>query len=150
VPWWRPGREHEAAGRWRSGWRGPDRRDLGAYAAGGLPLQLPAGIADDERMIRYVPQWRPDAAPCTQRRYSNRSIGLLGHITGLALGGGFAEAVETQLLPRLGLRHSDIRLPDRAMVDEAWGYDSATAPDVAARSLARRACGSRAAHGTVA
>jgi beta-lactamase class C len=102
--------------------------NLGTYTAGGLPLQFPEGIPDDARMAGYFRDWQPDAAPGTQRRYSNPSIGLLGHITGLALESGFADAVEGRLFPALGLRDSYIRVPERAMARYAWGYGEANTP----------------------
>jgi len=102
--------------------------NLGAYTAGGLPLQFPDEISNNDRMIAYFRQWKPDAAPGTQRRYSNPSIGLLGHIAGLALKSDFADAVETQLFPKLGLNHSYIRVPKSAIANYAWGYDKANKP----------------------
>lgn len=102
--------------------------NLGTYTAGGLPLQFPAEVNDEAHMVRYFQRWKPDARPGTQRQYSNPSIGLLGHITGLALQRAFADALETQLLPQLGLAHTYIRVPQRAMADYAWGYDAGNRP----------------------
>jgi beta-lactamase class C len=102
--------------------------NLGTYTAGGLPLQFPDEISDNNQMIGYFRQWQPDAAPGAQRRYSNPSLGLLGHITALALKRDFADAVETQLFPQLGLTRSYIRVPESAMVNYAWGYDKANKP----------------------
>jgi beta-lactamase class C len=102
--------------------------NLGTFTARGLPLQFPDEISDNDRMIGYFRQWKPDAAPGAQRRYSNPSIGLLGHITGLALKSDFAGAAETQLFPKLGLNRSYIRVPESAMVDYAWGYDQSNKP----------------------
>jgi beta-lactamase class C len=102
--------------------------NLGTYTAGGLPLQFPDEISDNDRMIGYFRQWKPEAAPGAQRRYSNPSIGLLGHITGLALKSDFADAVERELFPKLGLNHSYIRVPQSAMANYAWGYGKANKP----------------------
>ncbi|HEX9174285.1 MAG TPA: class C beta-lactamase [Telluria sp.] len=101
--------------------------ELGTYTAGGLPLQFPDEVGKDQ-MVRYFQQWKPDAAPATQRRYSNPSIGLLGHLTALALKADFADAVENRLFPLLGLKHSHIRVPPRAMMNYAWGYDKENKP----------------------
>ena len=101
---------------------------LGTYTAGGLPLQFPEEISDTDRMIGYFQQWKPDAAPGAQRRYSNPSIGLLGHIVGLALGSDFASTMETRLLRPLGLDHSFVRVPDAAMANYAWGYSKENKP----------------------
>lgn len=102
--------------------------NLGTYTAGGLPLQFPDGIGDDARMLGYFREWEADAAPGTQRRYSNPSIGLLGRIAGLALEGDFASVVEGRLFPALGLSDSWIRVPERAMARYAWGYGEANTP----------------------
>jgi beta-lactamase class C len=40
----------------------------------------------------------------------------------------FSDAVECQLFPQLGLKHSYIHVPPAAMVDYAWGYNSANKP----------------------
>jgi beta-lactamase class C len=102
--------------------------ELGTYTAGGLPLQFPDSVQDGASMVRYFQQWKPAAPPGTQRRYSNPSIGLLGYVTGLALQRDYADAVEAELLPRLGLRHTYIRVPPEAMPGYAWGYDKAGKP----------------------
>jgi beta-lactamase class C len=99
--------------------------NLGTYTAGGLPLQFPDEVENDRQMISYFRQWKPDAAAGTQRRYSNPSLGLFGHVTALALKRGFADAIETELLPGLGLHASHVRVPPTAMDNYAWGYNSA-------------------------
>lgn len=101
---------------------------LGTYTAGGLPLQFPAEVSDRNQMIGYFRQWQPEFAPGQQRRYSNPSIGLLGHITALALKRDFSNAMETQLLPALGLAHTHLRVPDSAMKRYAWGYTKTNQP----------------------
>jgi beta-lactamase class C len=102
--------------------------ELGTYTPGGLPLQFPDDVETDAQMIAYFRAWRPDAAPGTQRRYSNPSLGLFGHVTARALGVDFADAVEGRLFPALGLKHSHIRVPSGAMGDYAWGYDKTDRP----------------------
>jgi beta-lactamase class C len=99
--------------------------NLGTYTAGGLPLHFPAAITSNAEMARFFQHWKPSAAPGTQRRYSNPSIGLLGHLTALAMSGNFADLVESEVLPRLGLRQSYIRVPRAEMAHYAWGYDRA-------------------------
>jgi beta-lactamase class C len=102
--------------------------ELGTYTPGGLPLQMPDEVENEAQMLAYFRSWTPDAPPGTQRRYSNPSIGLFGHVTALALQSGFADAVEGRLFPALGLKHSHIRVPAAAMPDYAWGYNSANKP----------------------
>jgi beta-lactamase class C len=102
--------------------------NLGTYTAGGLPLQFPDAVTSNTEMATYLQQWKPSATKGAQRRYSNPSIGLLGHITGLAMTGNFADLVETELFPKLGLRHSYIRVPEAEMDNYAWGYNKANKP----------------------
>lgn len=94
---------------------------LGTYTAAGLPMQFPDHVTD-ERMIGFFQQWVPQAPPGTQRVYSNPSLGLFGHLTALALKRDFADAIEKDLLPQLGLKHSYIRVPASAMANYAWGH----------------------------
>src|SRR5262245_55988338 len=98
---------------------------LGTYTAGGLPLQFPADVGDADAMVRYFREWQPSATPGTVRRYSNPSLGLFGHVVSCAWQRGFADLLEGELLPGLGLRHSWVRVPAAALGDYAWGYDSA-------------------------
>jgi beta-lactamase class C len=102
--------------------------NLGTYTAGGLPLQVPDPVTTNAEMAVYLQQWKPSAAPGTQRRYSNPSIGLLGHITSLAMGARFADLVESELFPKLGLKQSYIRVPPATMDSYAWGYNKANQP----------------------
>lgn len=100
---------------------------LGTYTAGGLPLQFPDAVPDDG-MLGYFQQWQPDAAPGVQRRYSNPSLGLFGHLAALALGRDFAEAMESEIFPGFGLGSTYLRMPAGAMGHYAWGYDQANQP----------------------
>jgi beta-lactamase class C len=97
---------------------------LGTYTAGGLPLQFPDEVSDHDLMLQYYQQWQPDAAPGLIRRYSNPSIGLMGHLTGIALGMGYDAAAEAHLFPSLNMPSSYIRVPDTAMANYAWGYNT--------------------------
>lgn len=95
---------------------------LAAYTAGGFPQQVPDDVKTEAQLASYFQHWKPEAAPGQQRNYSNPSIGLFGRITALALGSPFADAVERDLLPQLGLQHTYIRVPASAMAHYAWGY----------------------------
>jgi beta-lactamase class C len=102
--------------------------NLGTYSAGGLPLQFPDEVSEDGQMPGYFQQWKPGAASGAQRLYSNPSLGLFGHLTALALKTDFADAVENQLFPQLGLKRSFVRVPDSAKASYAWGYHRANKP----------------------
>lgn len=105
-----------------------DLLNLGTFTAGGLPLQFPPDVTDDARMQTYFQQWQPDAAPGQQRRYSNPSIGLLGHLTALAMNRDFSDLIEQEVFPKLRLHHSYIRVPETDMDDYAWGYNADNEP----------------------
>lgn len=96
---------------------------LATYTAGGLPLQFPDDVADDDAAaIHYLASWKAGAKPGTEREYSNPSLGLLGYATGVALKAGFARSLEQQLLPRLGMRSTHVHVPAAALAELAWGY----------------------------
>ncbi|MGV0808836.1 class C beta-lactamase [Mycolicibacterium setense] len=105
-----------------------DLLNLGTFTAGGLPLQFPSDVTDDAQMQTYFQQWQPDAAPGQQRRYSNPSIGLLGHLAALAMNRDFSDLVEGEIFPELQLHHSYIRVPQSQMENYAWGYNADNQP----------------------
>ncbi|MGW4097480.1 class C beta-lactamase [Mycobacterium sp. NPDC004974] len=105
-----------------------DLLNLGTFTAGGLPLQFPSDVTDDAQMQTYFQQWEPDATPGQQRRYSNPSIGLLGHLTALAMNRDFSDLIEGEIFPKLQLHHSYIRVPQSQMADYAWGYNADNEP----------------------
>ncbi|MBO1908659.1 beta-lactamase [Microvirga sp. 3-52] len=96
--------------------------DLGTYAAGGLPLQLPDDVIDEKSMIAYYRNWRPAYPAGTHRQYSNPSIGLFGHLAARSMGKPFDELMEQMLFPALGLTRTYIRVPQDRMGDYAYGY----------------------------
>jgi beta-lactamase class C len=98
---------------------------LGTYTAGGLPLQFPDEVGNDDAAIAFFQAWKADAPPGTVRVYSNPSIGLLGAVTAVALKDRFATLVETQLLPKFGMSQTHIHVPARAMAAYAWGHRDA-------------------------
>ncbi|ASY63207.1 Beta-lactamase [Sinorhizobium sojae CCBAU 05684] len=95
--------------------------DLGTYTAGGLPLQFPNSVTD-ENVIAYFKKWHPEYAPGTYRRYSNPSIGLFGHLAAQSMGKPFEDLMEGELVPMLGLSRTHIRVPEDRMADYAHGY----------------------------
>lgn len=101
---------------------------LGTYTAGDLPLLFSGKIKTEADAIAFLQTWKPSAAPGTQRRYSNPSIGLFGHLAALAMKGDYADLVERDLLPKLGLSHTFIRVPPSMMATYAQGYDRSNKP----------------------
>ncbi len=101
---------------------------LGTYTAGGLPLQFPDGVDDEAQALEYYRTWKPTARPGEQRQYSNPSIGLLGHITALAMRRDFTELAANELFARLGMRQTFLRVPASHLGAYAWGYNKANQP----------------------
>ncbi|WP_095149197.1 class C beta-lactamase [Pseudomonas sp. Irchel s3a18] len=101
---------------------------LGTYSAGGLPLQFPADADDAQRMLGYFKQWTPRYPVGSHRQYSNPSIGLFGYLAARSLGKPFDDVMEQDLLPRLGLKHSYLKVPQDQLSHYAQGYDKSNAP----------------------
>ncbi len=95
--------------------------DLATYTAAGLPLQFPDGVSGEAGTARYFQAFRPAVEPGAERRYSNPSIGLFGHLAGRALGPGFAEAMTGQVLPAFDLRSTFLEVPKAEMGRYAYG-----------------------------
>lgn len=96
--------------------------ELASYTAGGLPLQFPDEVNDQEKLAAYFTRWQPSHAAGTHRLYSNPSIGLAGFLAARSMGKPYAELLETQVFPKLGLTASYVRVPQREMEKYAWGY----------------------------
>ena len=96
---------------------------LGTYSAGGLPLQFPAEFDSPDKMLGYYQQWKPDYAPGSHRLYSNPSIGLFGYLAAQSLGQPFDEVMANTLLPKLGLKHTFLKVPQDQVGLYAQGYN---------------------------
>ncbi|WP_026615092.1 class C beta-lactamase [Ensifer aridi] len=96
--------------------------DLGTYTAGGLPLQFPDSVTDQQSMIAYFKTWRPNYPAGTHRVYSNPSIGLFGYLAAESMGEPFDDLMEKKLFPELGLTRTHIRVPEERMQDYAHGH----------------------------
>ncbi|ACP26996.1 beta-lactamase, class C [Sinorhizobium fredii NGR234] len=102
--------------------------ELATYTAGGLPLQFPASVTDQETMVAYFKGWQPGYAAGTHRLYSNPSIGLFGYLAAKSMGEPFDELMEKTLFPELGLTRTHISVPEERMGDYAHGYSKAGKP----------------------
>ncbi len=102
--------------------------NLGTHTPGGLPLQVPDNIKNDDDLIQYFKQWRPAYLPGTHRTYSNIGIGTLGWITARSMGQDFATLMEQRLFPGLGMKSSYIHVPKSDMANYAQGYSKGDRP----------------------
>lgn len=101
---------------------------LGTYTAGGLPLQFPSEADRQDKMLGYFKQWKPTYAAGTHRQYSNPSLGLFGYLAAQSMGAPFDELMEKTLLPKLGLKHSYLKVPQDQMGLYAQGYSKDDKP----------------------
>ncbi len=102
--------------------------NLGTHTPGGLPLQVPDNIRNNDELMRYFKDWRPAYKPGIYRTYSNVGIGTLGLITANSMGQDFSTLMERRLFPALGLKSSYIHVPDAKMADYAQGYTKEGVP----------------------
>ena len=102
--------------------------ELGTHTPGGLPLQVPDDIHDNDQLMQYFRRWQPAYAPGTYRTYANPGIGTLGLITAKSMHARFRTLMERQLLPALGMNNTYIHVPAARMADYAEGYTDRDAP----------------------
>jgi beta-lactamase class C len=101
---------------------------LGTHTPGGLPLQFPDGVTDDNQVMQYFEHWRPEYAMGTYRTYANPGISLLGFIAAKSMGEDFRSLIQRRLFPALGLKNSFIAVPAGEFARYAWGYTDKNAP----------------------
>ena len=102
--------------------------NLGTHTLGGLPLQVPDDVTNDDELMRYFQNWKPSFTPGTYRTYANASIGLLGRVAAKRLNEGFAALMEDKLYPVLGLKNTYLNVPISRLDDYAQGYTTKDAP----------------------
>lgn len=102
--------------------------NLGTHTPGGLPLQVPDNVNNNDQLLQYLKEWQPAYAPGTYRTYSNISIGTLGLITAKSMGQDFDALMEHQLFPALGMKSTYINVPAAKSLDYAQGYTKDGAP----------------------
>lgn len=101
---------------------------LGTHTPGGLPLQVPNGIQNDDQLIAYLRRWTPTCAPGSCRTYSNVGIGMLGFVTAKSMDQSFVALMQGRLFPMLGLQETYINVPAAKMAVYAQGYTDKGAP----------------------
>lgn len=102
--------------------------NLGTHTSGGMPLQVPDEVTNDDQLMRYFQNWKPTYAPGTYRTYANPSIGLLGRVATKSLHEEFSALMEGRLYPMLGLRNTYLNVPASRVDNYAQGYTTKDAP----------------------
>lgn len=102
--------------------------NLATHTTGGFPLQVPDAVRDDAQLMQYLKAWQPEHAPGTYRSYANPSIGMLGVVTAASMKQPFAQAMEKDLFPKLGLSSTFIDVPPAKASRYAQGYNKQGAP----------------------
>jgi beta-lactamase class C len=103
-------------------------RHLATHTSGGMPLQFPETVTNDEQMMTYLSQWTPAYSPGAYRTYANPSIGLLGLITARAFGVDFVPLMQGTLYPLLGLKSTYLEVPPGELGRYAQGYSKTNEP----------------------
>jgi beta-lactamase class C len=102
--------------------------NLGTHTSGGLPLQIPNGITNDDQLMAYFQHWQPTYAPGTSRTYSNVSMGMLGLIAANGMNEDFVALMQGKLFPWLGMQHTYLDVPRTQMENYAHGYTTKDRP----------------------
>ncbi|SAK47038.1 beta-lactamase [Caballeronia hypogeia] len=102
--------------------------NLGTHTPGGLPLQVPDEVRNNDELMQYFKTWRPTQPPGTIRTYANPGIGTLGLITAKSMRQDFDSLMQKRLFPALGLAHTYIDVPAAKQRDYAQGYAKNDAP----------------------
>lgn len=102
--------------------------NLGTHTPGGLPLQVPENIRNEEQLLHYFKAWQPAYTPGTYRTYANPGIGTLGWITAKSMKQDFSALIEQKLFPALGMKNSYIDVPAAKVADYAQGYSKTGVP----------------------
>jgi beta-lactamase class C len=103
-------------------WQKITMLELATYTAGGLPLQVPDEVTDENALWRYYNTWQPEYKPGTMRNYSNASIGLFGALAVSKSGLSFEQFMQKNVFQPLKLNHTFITVPEAEKANYAWGY----------------------------
>ena len=123
-------------------------QNLGTHTSGGLPLQVPDDVTDDDQLMRYFRNWKPAYAPGTVRIYAMPSIGLLGMIAAKRLNEDFDVLMDHRVFRVLGLKHTFLHVPKAELGHYAQGYTKTDVPiRLAPGVLASEAYGVRSTAG---
>jgi beta-lactamase class C len=101
---------------------------LGTHTTGGLPLQVPSEIGNEEQLISYFQSWKPPYKPGAVRTYANPSIGTLGLIAAKSMNQNFSSAMTDEIFQPLGMKNTYLSVPSEELTNYAFGYTKDKAP----------------------
>ncbi|SFB56600.1 beta-lactamase class C [Rhizobium sp. NFR07] len=101
--------------------------ELHTYVAGGLPLQFPAEV-NEQNFISFYKSFIPTTKIGTSRLYSNTSIGLSGYLAAKSVDAPFASLLDEKVIKPLNLAHTFLSVPKDRVSSYAQGYTSSNAP----------------------
>jgi len=102
--------------------------NLATHTTGGFPLQVPDAVRNEAQLMDYLKAWKPEHAPGTYRSYANPGIGMLGVVAAASMKQPFAQAMEKELFPKLGLSSTYVDVPAAKASRYAQGYNKQGAP----------------------
>lgn len=105
-------------------WNNISLLNLATYTAGGLPLQIPDSVQNEEDLLKYYNEWQPEWKAGQKRLYGNTSLGLFGILIAKSFGVSFEEAMTAQVLKPAKLSHTWINVPESEMDNYAFGYSN--------------------------
>ena len=101
---------------------------LATHTTGGLPLQVPDEIRNEEQLFSYFRAWKPPYKTGEVRTYANPSIGTLGLIAAKSMGQSFSVAMGHEIFQPLGLKSTYLSVPSEERTHYAFGYTKDNAP----------------------
>ena len=101
---------------------------LGTHTTGGLPLQVPDEVRNEEQLLGYFRAWKPPYKTGAVRTYANPSIGTLGLITAKSMRQDFSTAMRHEIFQPLDLTSTYLSVPSEKMSSYAFGYTKDKAP----------------------
>ncbi len=102
--------------------------NLATHTSGGLPLQLPQSVTNNDQLMEYLKLWKPKSEPGTVRNYANPGIGMLGFITAKCMNQKFEDLMQTILFGALGMSNSYIKIPTAEVPNYVQGYTDTDVP----------------------
>lgn len=103
-------------------------RNLGTHTAGKFPFRLAPDITTYEELVPNLKKWRSPYPQGTKRKYATATIGMMGRVAASAMETTFSQAVDTILIPKMGLTQTFIDVPAPQMTQYAQGYTTESVP----------------------